>query len=77
MKTPYYFRAYHLAEDGSVTATDLIEAEEETEALERLRAMRNGHAIELWDGPRLVGTALPHCEDIMLAAEAQGITPTA
>ena len=49
------FRAYPVGEDGHLLAPTVIEVDSDEAAVERVKKMLNGRAIELWQGSRMIG----------------------
>ena len=48
------YRAYTIDEANHVARAEVIEAENELDAIELARKLVNGRAVELWDRARLV-----------------------
>ena len=51
---PKPYRILLLDTAGRVLRTKVLSVHEETDAIERTRALMDGRAVELWDGDRLV-----------------------
>lgn len=53
-QSPPAYRVFLLAKTGNVIGTIPISVEDDSEAVERAKAMVDGHAVELWDGLRFI-----------------------
>ena len=51
---PPAYRVILLAKTGSVIGMVPISVQDDDEAVERAKAMVDGHAVELWDGLRFI-----------------------
>jgi hypothetical protein len=50
------YRFYCYARGGSLWADDRIEADDDDQAMMLVRSMKDAIIVEVWQGPRLVGT---------------------
>lgn len=69
--TLHHYRAYHLDRDGHIKHSEIISAESDEAALDRLRTTRNGHGIEMWDRARFVGKVAPYEPAVVPGAAAK------
>jgi hypothetical protein len=53
------FRAYHMGATGGIERVEVVEAEDEDNAVEAARALQNEWGIEVWDRARFVGRIDP------------------
>jgi hypothetical protein len=50
------YRIYCYAKGGTLWADDRIEAADDGDAMSLVRSMKDAILVEVWQGPRLVGT---------------------
>ncbi|MHC2017317.1 hypothetical protein [Methylobacterium sp. CM6247] len=53
-RRPSAYRVLLLAKTGAVIGMVRISVQDDDEAIERAKAMVDGHAVELWDGLRFI-----------------------
>lgn len=53
-KQPPAYRAILLAKTGAVVGMIRIPVQDDDEAVDRAKAMVDGHAVDLWDGVRFI-----------------------
>lgn len=51
---PTAYRVILLRKDGTVVGTVPVSARDDDLAIERAKALADGHAVELWDGLRFI-----------------------
>ncbi len=49
------YRSYHLRGDGHIFQGEWFDAKDDGDALERMRAQRFGHVVEVWQRARRIG----------------------
>lgn len=53
------YRVFHLNHRGGIDRADIIEAIDDEDAIGRMHAMADDHAVELWDRARFVAKVEP------------------
>jgi hypothetical protein len=56
------FRAYHMGATGGIERVEIVEAEDDDNAVEVARALQNEWGIEIWDQDRYIGRVEPQDE---------------
>jgi hypothetical protein len=49
------YRVYTLSPENRITGSNTIECRGDDEAIEKTRQILDGHDLELWSGPKLIG----------------------
>jgi hypothetical protein len=71
------YRAYVIGSDNHIRAAKEIEAENDEAAIETVRPMVDGHAIEIWERKRLVIRLDPKSPEPKSPAQAFAFIPSA
>ena len=50
------YRAYAVGDDGHFSGYEPLECANDEEAIKKARILSQRHGVELWSGPRLVGS---------------------